>query len=208
MLTLFQSPTSIARAVHIVLEEIGAPYVTRRIDFAQNDQRSADYLAINPKGRVPALVTERGILTETPAILLYLAQRFPDARLAPLDDPFALAQVQEFNAYLCSTVHVAHAHRARGHRWVAADDEAAILAMRRFVPQSVLAAFRLIEDELLRGPWVMGETYTICDPYLFTLAQWLEIDGVDLALLPRVVEHRARMAERPAVKRAIAASLA
>jgi glutathione S-transferase len=73
---------------------------------------------------VPALVTDDGILTETPAILAYLAQRFPQAKLAPLDDPFAFAMVQAFNSYLCSTVHVAHAHRMRGTRW--ADDPAAI----------------------------------------------------------------------------------
>ena len=63
------------------------------------------YLAINPKGRVPALVTDRGILTETPAILAFIAQSFPQAKLVP-DDPFAFAQAQSFNSYLCSTVHI------------------------------------------------------------------------------------------------------
>ena len=80
--------------------------------------------------------------------------------------------------------------------------------MQRKVPQSVSACFELIEHDLLKGPWVMGERYTICDPYLFTLAQWLEGDGVDLAALPAVVDHRRRMSERPAVQRAIAAELA
>jgi len=208
MLTLFQSPSSIARAVMIVLEEIGAPYTSHRIDFTQNQQSSAAFLAINPKARVPALVTDRGILTETPAILLYLAQCHPTAGLAPLDDPFALAQVQEFNAYMSSTVHVAHAHRARGHRWVEADDTATLTAMRNFVPKGVKAAFDLIENSLLRGPFVMGEAYTICDAYLFTIAQWLELDGIDPADLPRVADHRARMLARPAVQRAIERSVA
>ena len=99
-----------------------------RLSFASNEQRGAEYLAINPKGRVPAMVTDRGILTETPAMLAYIAQSFPEARLAPLDDPFAFAEVQAFNSYLCSTVHVAHAHRMRGQRW--ADDPAAIAAMQ------------------------------------------------------------------------------
>ena len=87
----------------------------------------------------------------------------------------------------------------RGYRWV--DDEAAIAAMKKKVPQSVGECFELIEREMLAGPWVMGERYTICDPYLFTLSQWLEGDGVDLAKLPRVMEHNKRVAERPAVKR-------
>src|SRR4029077_4100997 len=164
------------------------------------------YLAINPKGRVPAMVTDRGILTETPAMLAFTAQSYPEAGLAPLDDPFAFAQVQAFNSYLCSTVHVAHAHRMRGRRW--ADDPAAIAEMQRKVPQSVAACFDLIERDMLKGPWVMGEAYTICDPYLFTLANWLEGDGVDLTRLPRVTAHRRRTSERPAVQKAIAEELA
>ena len=80
--------------------------------------------------------------------------------------------------------------------------------MQRKVPQSVGACFELIERDMLKGPWVMGEAYTICDPYLFTLAGWLEGDGVDLTKLPRVMDHHSRMSERPAVRRAVAAELA
>jgi glutathione S-transferase len=139
-------------------------------------------------------------------MLAFVAQSFAGAALAPLDDPFAFAQVQAFNSYLCSTLHVAHAHRMRGYRW--ADDEAAFAAMQRFVPRSVGACFELIEQHLLAGPWVMGETYSICDPYLFTLAQWIEGDGVDPTTIPAVMAHRQRVSERPAVRRAIAAELA
>lgn len=206
MITLYYATHTCSLASHIVLEEAGADYTALRISFAANEQRQPPYLAINPKGRVPAMVTERGILTETPAMLAFIAQSFPAARLAPCDDPFAFAQVQAFNSYLCSTVHVAHAHRMRGHRW--ADDEAAIAAMRRKAPEAVGAGYDLIERDMLEGPWVMGDAYTICDPYLFTLAQWLEDDGVDPARLPRVIDHRRRMSERPGVRRAIAQELA
>jgi len=202
MLKLFYTPHTCALASHIALEEVGARYETARIDFATNQQRSPDFLAINPKGRVPALVTERGILTETPAILAFIAQSFPKANLAPVEDAFAFAEVQAFNSYLCSTVHIAHAHRMRGYRW--ADGPEAIAAMQRKVPQSVGEGFGLIEREMLRGPWVMGERYTICDPYLFTLAQWLQADGVDVATLPKVRAHGQRMRERPAVQAALA----
>src|SRR5260370_39551840 len=183
MIKLYYAADTCALASHIALEEASAEYASVRIDFARDEQRSPNYLAINPKGRVPAMVTDRGILTETPAMLAFIAQSFPRARLAPLEDPFAFAQVQAFNSYLCSTLHVAHAHRMRGHRW--ADDEAAIAAMQRKVPQSVGACYELIERDLLKGPWVMGEHYTICDPYLFTLAQWLEQDGVAYNPIPR-----------------------
>jgi glutathione S-transferase len=199
---LFYSPGSCALALHIALEEAGADYTAVRVDFGSEEQRKPDYLAINPKGRVPALVTEQGVLTETPAILAYVAQSFPDALLAPLNDPFAFARVQAFNNYLCATVHVAHAHRMRGYRW--ADDPAAIAEMKRKAPQTVGEGFALIEHQMLAGPWVMGETYTICDPYLFTLSQWLEADGVDLDRIPKVRDHRQRMSERDGVKKAIA----
>jgi glutathione S-transferase len=83
MLTLFYAPTACSLASHIALEEAQADFEARRVDFAAGEQRSPDYLAINPKGRVPALVTPRGVLTETPAILAFIAQSFPEARLAP-----------------------------------------------------------------------------------------------------------------------------
>jgi glutathione S-transferase len=206
MLTFYYAPHTCALASHIALEEAGADYATVRIDFATEEQRQPAYLAINPKGRVPALATERGILTETPAILAFIAQSFPESALAPLDDPFAFARIQAFNAYICATLHVAHAHKRRGYRW--ADDEAAIAEMKRVAPRSVGACFALIEAEFLQGPWVMGDAYTICDPYLFTVAQWLESDGVDPKLFPRVIDHRRRVGERAAVRKAIADELA
>jgi glutathione S-transferase len=208
LLTLYYALGACSLASHIALEETGAPYQGVRIDLKAGDQRQPDYIKVNPKGRVPALVTERGILTETPAILAFIAQSFPAAKLAPLDDAFAFAQVQSFNAYLCATVHVAHAHRARGARWVDANDTAALEAMKRKVPESVTACFDLIEREMFKGPWVMGESYTICDPYLFTMAQWMEGDGVDPARFPKVRDHRRRMSERPQVRDAITAELA
>jgi glutathione S-transferase len=207
MLKLFYAVGSCAVASHIALEEAGADYQTVRLDFRADEQRKPEYLAINPKGRVPALATDRGILTETPAILAFVAQSFPQAKLAPLDDPFAFARVQAFNTYLCATVHVAHAHRLRGYRWVEADNAAAIAAMQKKVPQSVGECFELIEREMLVGPWVTGEDYTICDPYLFTIARWLEADGVDSARFPRVSDHRRRMSDRAAVKAALGAEL-
>jgi len=137
MLKLYYSPGSCALASHIALQEAGVPYTAERIDFKRNRQNSPEYLAVNPKRRVPALVTDRRILTETPAILAFIAQGCPQAKLAPLEDPFAFAQVQAFNLYLCSTIHVAHAHRGRGSRW--ASEEASFADMKRKVPQTVSA---------------------------------------------------------------------
>ena len=203
---LFYAAHTCSLASHIALKEAGAEYSIVRISFADSEQRSPGYLAINPKARVPALLTDRGVLTETPAMLAFIAQSFPRAGLAPLDDPFAFAKVQAFNSYLCSTLHVAHAHRMRGHRW--ADDPVAIAEMQRKVPQSVSECYDLIERDMLKGPWVMGNTYTICDPYLFTLAQWLEDDGVEPGRIPKVIEHRSRVSERLATRMEIAEEFA
>lgn len=206
MMKLHYSPGSCALATHIVLEESGADFELRKVDFSQREQTSANYLAINPKGRVPALVTERGVLTETPAMLSFIAQSYPQARLAPLADLWQFAQVQAFNAYLCSTVHVAHAHRMRGYRW--ADEPSAIEEMARKAPEVVLACFELIERTMFAGPWVFGDEYSIADAYLFTVAQWWEADRVDARRLPRLAEHRQRVSERAAVQRALAAEAA
>jgi glutathione S-transferase len=202
MLKLYYAPGTCALASHIALEEVGAPYSAERLNFKNNQQQSADYLKINPKGRVPALVTDSGVLTETPAILAFIAQSFPQAKLAPLDDPMAFAQVQSINSYLCSTVHVAHAHKGRGYRW--ATEETSFADMKRKIPETMAACFSLIERDMLKGPWVMGEQYTICDPYLYTISGWLQGDGVDLSKLPKVVAHRKRMEERPAVATVLA----
>jgi len=201
MLKLMSAPGTCALASHIALADAGVDYELVLLDFANDEQRKREYLAINPKGRVPALITDHGVLTETPAILAYIAQTLPNARLAPLNDAFAFARVQAFNSYLCSTVHVAHAHRRRGTRW--ADDPAAIKAMRDKVPETVGACFDLIEREMFAGPWVMGDAYTICDPYLFTLTQWLEGDEVDVTRFPKVNDHFNRMSARPSVIKAL-----
>lgn len=201
MLKFFFGPHSCALASHIALEEAGAGYEAVRLDLRAGDQRKPEYLKVNPKGRVPALVTDRGVLTENPAILAYIAQTYPEKRLAPLDDAYAFGRIHAFNAYLCATVHVAHAHKLRGYRW--ADEQSSFDDIKRKVPETVAACFELIESEMLEGPWVAGADFSIADPYLFTLSSWLEGDGVDPKRFPKVLDHRNRMAQRPAVRKVL-----
>jgi glutathione S-transferase len=197
---LYTSPGTCALASHIALREAAADFELVKLDFSAGQQQSARYLAVNPKGRVPALVTDEGVLTETPALLAFIAQRHPDAGLAPASDDFAYARMQEFNSFLAATVHVAHAHKRRGSRW--ADGPAAIEAMRAKVPQSMSACAELIEKRLA-GPWVLGERYSVADGYLYTISGWFEGDGVDLTRFPRIVDHHRRVGERPAVRQAV-----
>jgi glutathione S-transferase len=208
MLKFYYAPGTCALASHLALEYAGADYEAVRLDFKAQQQRSAEYLQINPKGRVPALVTDRGVVTETPALLQFIAQSYPQAKLAPVDDPFLLAKVNEFNSYLCSSVHVNHAHKGRGYRWVEADDTQALEAMKKKVPQTMAESFALIESQMLQGPWVLGERFSTSDLYLYTIERWLEGDNVDVARFPKVAAHMQRMDAEPQVKKVLAAHAA
>ena len=180
------------------MEEAGADYKIAALDLKAGDQRKADYLKINPKSRVPALVTDKGAITENPAILLYIAQTNPKANLAPRD-PFDLARMQDFNSFLCSTVHPQHAHGFRGYRW--ADDPAVIEGLKPKVSQNMRDSFAIIENDYFKGPWLLGDQFTVADIYLYVLATWLEGDKVDINAFPKVKRHREIMAARPAVQK-------
>jgi glutathione S-transferase len=197
---LYYSPGSCALAVHIALEEAGAGYDVQRVDFDRQEQRSPEYLRLNPLGRVPVLETPRGVLTEVPAILGYIAATFPEAALAPAD-AFDLARMQAFNAFLSSSVHVTYAHYTRPYRW--SDDDACRASMKTKAVVTFAEQLGMIEAHRLVGPWVMGEQYTVADPYLYVVARWFAKLHPDMAELPRVVEHRERMQARPAVLRAL-----
>ena len=201
MMTLYTYPGTCGFASHAALEYAGADYETYILDFTGGEATSDTYAKVNPKGRVPALVTDHGILTETPAILAYIAQTYPDAGLAPAD-PFAYARMQSFNSYLCSTVHVAHAHKYRGYRW--ANEQSSYDDMRAKVPETMSACFAMIEEHMLTMPWVLGDTFSTSDLYLLTISRWLESDEVDVNRFPNVADHMARTLALPAVERVVA----
>jgi len=201
MMKLFHAWGSCSLASLIALEEAGADYELVVMSTREGDQRRPEYLAVNPKGRVPALVTDRGVLTETPAILAYIPETHPQARLLP-EDAWARARAHAFMSYLCATVHVAHAHKHRGYRW--ATQAGSFADMTAKVPENEIECFRLIEAEMFEGPWVMGEAYSVCDGYLFTLFGWLEGDGVDPTQFRRLHDHWRRVGERPAVRKVLA----
>lgn len=198
--TFYTAPGTCALATHIALHEAGAEFDLVKLDIAAGQQQGPDYLRVNPKGRVPALATPQGVLTETPALLAFVAQSFPAAGLAPLDDPFAFARMQELASYLASTAHVAHAHKRRGARW--ADDPAAHEAMRAKVPQTMTVCAAYLEAQIV-GPWVAGERYSVVDGYLYTVGSWLEGDGVDMTRFPKLTAYLERVGQRDAVRRAV-----
>jgi glutathione S-transferase len=197
MLTLYYARNTCAFAAHVVLEDAKATYDTVEIDFQEGEQNSEAYKKVNPKQRVPALVTPHGILTETTAIMLYIAQEHPEMNLIP-EDNFSFAIAQSFNAYLASTVHVAHSHKHRGHRW--ATDDHTLTNLTNKVQENMTACGLFIEEQLLKGPWVLGEKYSICDPYLAVITRWFGDDNVDTSKLPRIMAHNQLIKQRDSMK--------
>lgn len=202
MFVFYTSSGSSALATHILLEEIGAPYEVRNVPISEGAHLRSEYLAINPKGRVPALADGKTVVTETPAILTYLAEVHPEKGLLP-DDARARARVNEIAAYLCATMHVAFAHKFRAARWT--DDEAAIAAMQAKVPQNLRDCAGIIEEHYLIGPWALGDGYSILDPYMFLVHRWLKGGEVDISDFPKIAAHRDAMMDRPATRAALAA---
>ena len=190
MLTLFASKGSVSVASAIMLEETETKYKLEFLDFSQADQTKKFYLNINPKGRVPTLVTPHGMLTETSAILEYVAPDFiPQAA-------YSAARVREIIHYLASTMHVNHAHKMRGARW--ADDPVAVKSMVIKVPATIAKSCAYLK-KIISGPYIFGSKITIADAHLFTIAQWLKGDEVEIKNYPKLARFKREFAMRPSV---------
>ena len=185
-LSLHYSPGTVAVTVALAAHELGIPLNLVRVNFASGAQMQDAFLAVNPKGRVPALVTPQGVLTEVGAILDYLARLNPDADFVPRD-AFEAAQMRSVLYYLASTMHVNHAHKLRGSRW--ADLEASFADMTAKVPETMSACCAYLEADVVQGPFVLGDAMSLADPYLFVVCTWLKGDGVDIADYPKLAAH-------------------
>lgn len=198
---LYFAPGTISIAVAITLHEAGLPFEAVKVDFKNAEQTLPDYLAINPKGRVPTLEVEGHRLTETGALLDYIATLAPQSNLVP-QDHIEAAQMRSVMYYLASTMHVNHAHLRRGSRW--ADKPESHEDMAAKAPQTMAQSARFIEDSCLRGPYVLGDQFSVADPYLFVVCSWLEGDGVDITHYPAISSFLDRMRSRPSVQTVIA----
>jgi glutathione S-transferase len=181
MLTLFFAPGSSSMAVHIALHEIGAPFEAKPMSFKKNEMRMADFLEINPVGKVPTLLIDGRPLTEVAGILFYLARRFPEAGLLPHGDIEAEAHVVSWMSFIASTLHLA----------------------RRQGLDHVREVYG-ITDRRLGGGWILGERYSIADIHLFRV-YWRMFNSLHPASgeFPSLDAHYARMMARPAVQKTI-----
>ena len=201
-LKLYYSPGACSLAPHVALEEVGVEYEPVKVALAKGEQRTPEYLALNPKGRVPVLAEDGWVLTENAAILPYIAQRFSGAGLWPSDAKEA-ARVAEWIGWIASTVHIAYAHVRRPERYAA--DPKAIEDVIAKGKESCRDIWGQVDRKLGEGPWAIGERFSIADPYLLVFWTWGRGPslGFDMAKdFPSWTAHARRMGERPAVKRA------
>ncbi len=195
MLKLYFAPGSCSLASHVALEETGAPFEAKRVDLTQSEQHAPDFLAVNPKARVPALVTPRGVLTESAAILSWIADSYPAAGLWP-GDPWDRAQAQSLLAWLSGTVHATgFAGVFRPGRFT--DDPAAQEAIRADSRKRVGAHFEDIEARIGGRDW-MFERFGVADLYVLVFRRWGARMGLDMGAYPNMVALADRIAARPA----------
>ena len=199
---LFYSPGDCSLAPHIALEEAGAEFEAVLTSTRDGSVHKPEYLAVNPKGKVPALLTDEGVLTENPAILGWIARTYPPGGLAAPADGFAFWDMQAFNMFLSSTVHVAFNHWFKPEGWVA--DPAAAPIVKTRAGELIAKHFALIETRFADGrEWVHGH-HTASDGYLMVFSRWLTAMGAgDINSYPGIAAHRARVQARPAARRAL-----
>ena len=203
MLKLYYSPGACSMAPHILLEEIGVPYEPVLVSIPEGKTRSPEFLAINPKGRVPALLTVEGeILTEVPAISVYIAEQSPGLKLLP-QGGLPLARCLEWFNWLSGTVHTsAFGTWWRTQRFL--DDEKQFPPLREKGRRNILEHFAAIEGRLTDRSWAVGNAYTAVDSYLLVFFRWGHRIGLDMrAGYPQWTRHAERVLERPAVQRVL-----
>ncbi|MEP2889773.1 glutathione S-transferase family protein [Tateyamaria sp.] len=200
MLKFFYSNGSSAVAAHILLEEVAAPYEAIKVSIPNGDHLAPEFLQINPKGRIPVLVTPQSTITENPAILEYIAATHKDGATLPLGHD-AQAQARSLAAYLCATAHVAFAHNHRGRRW--AEQDASVKDMQSNVARNLTDCARFLEQEIDGGPWALGPTYSYCDPYLFLMARWMAAVGLSITAFPKLSAHHDAMLARASTQKVL-----
>ena len=170
MYKLYFAPGSAAMAPHAMLEDIGAPFELVKIDTKTGEQRSADYLRLNPHARVPTLVYDGDrVMYESTAICLFLADRHPDVPFVPARDSKDRGPFLQWMAYLTNTVQEACMHWWHPEKFV--DGAGQQEAVKRSAERRTAEMFRFLDGQL-RGPFLCGETFYICDYYAAMLARW------------------------------------
>jgi glutathione S-transferase len=198
MLILYYSPGASSIIPHIILEEIGAPYERKLVNLAKGDHKSAAYLQINPRGKVPTLSIGGHVLTENVAILTFLAKHFPDARLLP-QNLTEEASCLSLMAWFASAVHPTFAHIIRPERF--ASDTAAQLNVSETARSTFWGHCEEINGALAAKQWMVGAQYTVSDPYAFFFYDLGARINLPMRELSAYTAFNERMLERHAVQK-------
>ncbi|UVF18773.1 glutathione transferase GstA [Microvirga terrae] len=195
---LYYYPGACSLAPHIVAREAGIPVSLEKVDLANRTTESgANYATINPKGYVPALGLQDGsVLTEASAIVQYLADQQPDTTLVPAPGTVERYRLLEWLGFISTEI-----HKGFGPLWNPATPDAVKAATK----ERLAARFAYLDEALAKRPYLMGETFTIADAYLFTVVNWANFHNVDLSPFPHLQAFQARIAARPSVQQALEA---
>lgn len=194
---LFFKAGACSLSPHIALIEAGLPFTSEAVDFATKKLASGgDFNAINPKGQVPTLQLDNGeILTEGAVLVQYIADQAPNSKLAPANGTFERVRLQEWLNFIATEL-----HKGIGANFNAKLDATA----KQVFKDKVAGNFDWLSTQI-KGEYLMGDTFTVADGYLFNVLSWLPHIGMDLAKWPVIQTYYDRVAARPAVQKAMAA---
>jgi glutathione S-transferase len=193
---LYFSPGACSLHPHIALREAGLPFELVRVDLrAHKVAGGDDYYGVNPKGYVPLLELDDGTrLSEGAVIDQYVADRNPDARLLPKPGSIERYRAQEWLNFIATELHKQFSPLF----YPTTPDE-----VKEQQKQRIAGRFDLIEKTLSKQPYLLGDTFTVADAYLFNMLRWTEHTGIDRAKWPALVSFYDRVAQRPAVQAAL-----
>ena len=195
---LYYAPGACSLAIHIAAREAGLPLSLEKVDLAaRKTETGADFLSINPKGYVPALALAEGdILTEAAALLQFVADRQPQAGLAPAHGTMERHRLNEWLAFIASEI-----HKGFGPLWNPTTPD----AVKQATKDKLAQRFAYLDQTLATRPYLTGQHFTIADSYLFTVVSWANYHAVDLTPYGHLRAFLDRVAARPKVREALAA---
>ena len=195
---LYYSPGACSLSPHIVAREAGIAIELEKVDLgAHKTEKGQDFMAVNPKGYVPALQLDDGsVLTEGPAIVQYLADQKPATRLAPAAGSIDRYRVQEWLAFIGTEL---HKNFGPLFNRVSSDD------VKQAAKTNIAKRLAYINEQLGKRSYLVGDGFTVADAYAFTIINWTNFVGIDLKAYPNVAAYSARIAARPKVQEALRA---
>lgn len=201
MLKLYYSPGACSLVPHVALEETGMEFQTQQVVIAKGENRSPEYLAIHPYGRVPALATDRGVITENVAVLHFIADQFEGDGALPKEDPYDVAKALELLGWFASSVHIAFAGIWRPARF--AEEQGAHAALQRTGRETVERYLERLDNACEGRRWLVGDRFTAVDTYVLTFVRWAGLVGVNRSQFPHTQSLVDRVLQRDSVQRVL-----